>query len=190
MHRPFGGIITSKRNLWWSLCNEIEWHLFQFRTVARTQNNSRDFPFHSMLQMNHFIYYVDMCACLLVTMHWLCIVRVSFVSSLGVYVNVATASKKLIFIKTKSKSLIQPTSLLMATLNVLSHHRSGSTHIPFCFALKLTIIYHLTKCHFFTIYSHDSLRISFNSFASESFAFFLSLPKIVISKFQFHINST
>ena len=24
----------------------------------RTQNDSRDFPFHSMLQTNHFIYYV------------------------------------------------------------------------------------------------------------------------------------
>ena len=79
--------------------------------------------------------------------------------------------RNLFLSKPKSKSLIRPTSLLMATLNVLSHHRSGSTHIPFCFALKLTIIYHLTKWHFFTIYLHDSLRISFNSFAGESLFF-------------------
>lgn len=138
------------------------------------------------------LFIMSVCVCACVTVHWLCIVRVSFVSSLVVWMAAAAAaSNKLIFIKTKSKSLIRPTSLLMATLNVLSRHRSGSTHthIPFCFALKLTIIYHLTKCHFFTIYLHDSLRISFNSFADESF-FFRSLPKNFHSKFQFHINST
>lgn len=54
----------------------------------RTQNDSRDFPFHSMLQTNHFIYYVGIWVCVRfdVTVHWLCIVRVSFVSSVGVCV--------------------------------------------------------------------------------------------------------